>query len=387
MFTDAKRVKCCGVLLVTFCLANIVTAQAPEPIDEFVIGIAAQQQWDSNINRHADQEDSEYFTHSSVFLGLNKKLSRHQIIARVKGSSLDYTERTDLDATFYDGNANWRTNWTSRLQTDIGWLRMAYPVDQLEFTGNDIVSRDDVNARITYGSGNRLSVGAGGRQTAQRHSNEMRENMDFDEDEGFVETTYQTGSKSKLILRMRDGQRNYAQPIADDGRLLDFSYRQGELEGNWTASAKTRVMVNLAYFNRQGETNDVSGNQASLEADWAMTEKIQLNAGYSLRQPAIGEASDSPDRVHSTTLGISWQITRKLRWGGDIRHQQQRYPVTDRLGARDEELTSVSPLIIHYQLSDSFTLRLSAQWLDRQSPVLYRDYDFMQGSAGVAWHF
>jgi hypothetical protein len=378
--------KCCVCsMAVALCLIGAAAAQAE--VDEFVIGLAAQQYWDSNINRYPDQKDSEYYTQSSAFVGVNKKYGRQHIKARVKGSRLDYAERTDLDANLYDGNAHWRSNWTSRLQTDLGWVRIAYPVDQLEFQGNDVVSRDDVHAAITYGSGNRLSVAIGGRQAAQRHSNELREEMDFDEDEAFVETHYQTGNKSRLTLRGRHGQRDYAQPIAEDGRLLDYSYQQGELEGDWTTSAKTRLIANIAYFRREGETNDRSGNQVSLEANWAATEKIQFNAGYSLRQPAVGESSDSPDRVHGTTLGATWKITGKLQWGIDARHQQQRYPVTDELGARDEEVTSVSPLAINYQLSDSLTLRLDARWFDRQSPIAYRDYDFMQGSAGIAWSF
>ena len=355
--------------------------------DEFVVGISAQEYWDSNINRSADQQDSEHYTQSSAFLGVDKKYGRHHIVGRVKGSRLDYAERTELDASFYDGNASWRSDWTSRLQTEIGWVRIAYPVDQLEFSGKDIVSRDDVNASIIYGSGNRLSIGIGGRQAAQRHSNELRENMDFDEDEALAEIHYQTGSKSRLTLRGRDGQRDYAQSIAEDGRLLDFSYQQGEVEGNWASSAKTRIIANVAFFRREGETNDGTGNQASLEANWMATEKIQFEAGYTLRQPAVGESSDSPERVHGANLGATWKITEKLQWAVDFRYQHQRYPITDELGERDEEVASVSPLAINYRLSDSFTLRLDARWLDRQSPITYRDYDFMQGSAGFSWHF
>lgn len=384
MFIDGKRF---GFTMATALWITSAVAVQAEEVDEFVIGLAAQQHWDSNINRYPDQKDSEYYTQSSAFLGVNKKYGRQHVKARIKGSRLDYAERTDLDAELYDGNATWRSYWTSRLQTDVGWVRIAYPADQLEFTGNDVVSRDDIHANVVVGSGNRLSLGVGGRKAAQRHSNELRENMDFDEDEALAEVNYQTGNRSKLTLRGRNGQRDHAQPIAEDGRLLDFSYQQGEIEGNWTSSAKTRIIANVAFFRRDGETNNGTGNQASLEANWIATEKIEFNVGYSLRQPAVGESSDSPEKVHGTNLGATWKITEKLQWGMDVRYQHQRYPITDELGARDEEVTSVSPLAINYQLSDSFTLRLDARWMDRQSPIVYRDYDFMQGSAGVAWHF
>lgn len=384
MFIDGKRWAC--TIAVISCVAGAAVEVLAET-DEFVIGLAAQQHWDSNINRYPDQQDSEYYTQSSGFLGVNKKYGRQHIKARVKGSRLDYAERTDLDASFYDGNAHWRSDWTTRLQTDIGWVRIAYPVDQLEFSGKDIVSRDDAHGTITYGSGNRLSIGIGGRKAAQRHSNELREIMDFDEDEAFAEAHYQTGNRSRLTLRGRKGQRDYAQPIAEDGRLLDYSYEQGEFESDWAASAKTRVVANIAFFRRDGETNDGTGSQISLDANWAATEKMQFNAGYSLREPAVGESSDSPEKVHATQLGATWKITDKLQWGMDARYQHQSYPITDELGARDEEVISVSPLAINYQLSDSFTVRLDARWVDRQSPIPYRDYDFMQASAGVAWHF
>jgi hypothetical protein len=55
--------------------------------------------------------------------------------------------------------------------------------------------------------------------------------------------------------------------------------------------------------------------------------------------------------------------------------------------ARDEYITTLSPIALTYQFSEILKFRLSSQWVDRQSPLEYRDYDYAQASLGVALVF
>lgn len=180
--------------------------------DRFAAGIRVQEYWDSNFARAPDA-DSEHYTQSSIYTALNYKVSRQSLSARVRGVRYTYAQRDDLDADFYDGAASWRSQWSHRFKTAVTWNRTAYVVDRLEFFAQDTVARDDFNGILTYGTGNRLSFSAGARQTTQTHSNDLREGLDFDEDEVFAELAYQAGGESTLSLRLRNGEREYPNPF------------------------------------------------------------------------------------------------------------------------------------------------------------------------------
>jgi hypothetical protein len=370
-------------------LCALIAAPAVAQDDFFSIGGSVRQLWDSNYSRTPDEEeDSESITLTSAFVTLDKTLSRQRFIARWQVSQYHHADREDLDATLNEGRATWQGQWGSRLRSKLEWVRDSYPVDRLEFADKDIVRRDDVNALVTYGAGHRLTLGLGGRQTAQTHSNGLREGLDFDEDEGFAEIGYKTGIQSTLALRVRYGERTYPNeelliPFQD----LNFEYQQVEFEGTWETSAKTSLSTTLAYFNRDGVINDGSGALATLEAEWEMSEKVTFNGGYSYRQPAVGETSDSPEDTHMLYVDAKWQWTPKVNLGVGASVVEHIYDNASPGPERDETLYRVSPLRIAYEFSEQFSLRLDTAWVDRQSPLVYRDYSSAQATFGVSFRY
>src|SRR5690606_35413992 len=132
-----------------------------------------------------------------------------------------------------------------RLKTAIDWTRDAYAVDRLEFVDKDVVARNNLTAQVTLDVGKNIGITLGARDIGQTHSNELRESLDYDEEEGFAAVTYSTANKSSLSVRLREGEREYVHPEPDAPQALDFDFRQVELEGLWVLTRKTQVGFTL----------------------------------------------------------------------------------------------------------------------------------------------
>lgn len=354
--------------------------------DRFSAGIGLREYWDSNFSR-TPEADSEHYTQATLFTALNFQSSRQALSARVRGVRYTYAQREDLDTDFYDGSASWKSQWSRRLKTELSWNRMAYVVDRLEFIGQDTVARNDAEAMVTYGTGDRLSFSAGARQTAQTHSNDLRETLDFDEEEVFAELAYQASGESTLSLRLRDGVREYPNPVLSDEFIdLDFDYRQVELQGVWNASSKTSLKVNVGYIDRLGGINEGEGSLASINGVWEITEKIQFTTGYALTRPPLGEASDSPEQEDSVFLNIGWRPLARWSLYSGIKYSRQAYArneFDEFEVTRDENVYSITPLVVDYRFSKLLSVKFESRWVERESSLVVRDHSYALASLGI----
>lgn len=383
MFIDSGRIKKWAVLP---WLASLIVPAAVAAPDRFTLSLGAQENWDSNFARNVDV-DSEHYTRSVASLVFKERLSKQDLSLSVSGNRYEYAERDDLDVDFYEGNASWRSEWSPRVKTSVNWTRDAYAVDRLEFADKDVVSLDNLTGQITLGTSKHLGITLGARESAQTHSNDLREALDFDEEEWFVAGTYTTANQSSLSVRLREGERLYVHMAPDDLRILDFDYRQLEVEGNWAITRKTQLGFTLGRFKREGEINAGTGTQALVDMTWAVSEKLTLALSYSQSEPAAGETSDSPDNVRTSKFAVSWEPSSKWLVSMDAAYSEHSYLLRLALPARDETITAFSPLALTYRFSDVLSLRFDSQWVDRQSPLVYRDYDYALASLGFTLAF
>jgi len=365
-----------GMLLPMWLICSTAVAQ-----DRFTVGVGVQENWDSNFARSPDV-DSERYTQSVVSLAANQRFSKQQLALNLSGSRYEYDQREELDTDFYEGQASWRSDWNTRLKTALTWGRDAYPVDQLEFSDNDVVARDQAKAQVNLGTSKHFSIGAGVSQVQQAHSNSLRQYLEFDEDEAFVEITYKTSNDTSLSARVRDGERLYPYPDPNEPQSLDFQYQQRELEGSWAPSTKTRLTATVGQFERDGEVNEGVGTQSLLNFNWNLTQKLELILGYSYSEPAVGETSDSPEDIRAGQFKLIWEPNDKWVISMGASYTEQSYLQVVEEPARDETITSFSPLSLTYRFSELVAIRMNSQVVDRESPLLYRDYDYALGSLG-----
>jgi len=373
---------CC---LIIFCTFNVECAAAEE--EPFKATASVQRGWDSNFSR-SPQNDSEQTTISSASLNFDDTFGRQRLIAKWLGSYYQYEQHPDFDGSTNSAQIAWKGLIGSQINTDVEWLRDSYLVDRLEFFGKDIVNRDDFQAKIGYGNDHKLSFHIGGRKTNQQHSNDTRISLDFDEEEAFVDAGYQTNNKSSLFIRFRSGDRIYLNPPIDIGsHALDFDYDQIELEGTFVISPKTNISAVVASFKRKGMLNEASGYLTTLSADWQASEKTQFNVGYSFREPAIGETSDSPSQVQNVFASVAWQYSAKISIGSILHYSWSDYENASPELIRREYLYNFSPLTISYSSGRHWLIRLDSGWRKNESPLAYRNYVSRQISLGLSFNY
>ncbi|RYE55733.1 MAG: hypothetical protein EOP48_09570 [Sphingobacteriales bacterium] len=354
--------------------------------DVLNLDLSTQHLWDDNFSR-SPEPISEEITTSSAGLLFNKKIQKQKFHLSWRAVDYTYAEREDLDAVTQEGAFKWLGQWGERIHTGVEWTRGAHIVDRLEFIDKDIVVREDAKAMIGYGSGDRLTISIGARQTNQKHWNDLREDLDFDEEEAFIETTYKTALKSTFTLRLKSGERVYPIISLTNPRNLDYTYDQVELDSNWVLSPKTSISGLIAYYVREGEINDGNGGLVDLGFNWSPSEKLLIFTRLEYKQPAVGEIADAPSEIKTGLAGIDWQITEKVKLGTDVRYSHQTYDQLSIGTERIEKLTNYSPLAMSYSPWPSLKIRVDTALVENQSPLYHRDFKSKQVSLGINWRF
>lgn len=378
--------KCCYVLP-AFLSASLLLAKSAQAEQQLITaGISLQQYWDDNFSRTREGV-REQITLSSASVALTKKLSRQEFSAHWKGTDYRHELREDLDTQIQVGEFSWDGQWGDKWHSELLLLRDAYAVDRLEFFDKDVVKKDDAIVKIGYGD--QLSLYIGARHSKQHHSAAVREGLDYDEEEVFAEARYQTAQQSSLIARYKMGERQYPNLVTHDEVEadvalgdLDFDYQQVEFESIIQLTPKTQFNSLLAYFAREGLLNDDHGALATVDVAWVPTTKLQLKTGYLLKQPAVGEFSDSPSEVDRVFLSSEWQMTYKIRLSMTAYYEEQQFDGV-LSPERKEQVSVISPLNITFNYSENISLRLNSEWEDRESLLPYRDYTSLQGRLGV----
>src|SRR5690606_7909456 len=150
---------------------------------------------------------------------------------------------------------------------------------------------------------------------------------------------------------------------------------------------KTQVGFTIGRFKREGDVNEGTGTQALIELGWAISEKLKLTLSYSQSEPAVGETSDSPSDVRTGKALLTWEPSSKWQFSMAASHSNLSYLARPTTPARDEKITSISPLVMTYRFSDRLNFRIDSQWVDRESPLLYRDYDYALATVGFNFSF
>lgn len=381
-------------LILLGCVLSAPLVQADD--DFWHASAGAREVWDSNFSRKPIADEEEVL-HSTASVSVRETFGRQLLTANWQVHKYDYQTYTDFNGTTHSGDINWKGELGSQLNTQLSLSRDSYMVDRFEFFGNDRVDRDELNGRLGFGNNQRLTFHIGGRETHQRHSNGLREGLDYDEQEGFVDIGYQTSSRSTVTLRARSGNRSYINdpfasdlldpatqlPPSDQKRDLDFDYNQAELETEWVLSPKTRVSFTLARYKREGDLNEATGSLATLEGKWQVTEKMGFTGGYSYREPALGESSDSPAKIQESFVALQWDVSHRLSIASNWRYSLRRYESLNANLVRDEHLYIFLPLSISYNIGDHWQIRADSGWRKNESPLEQRQYTSRTASLGI----
>lgn len=106
--------------LICLCLLGRGVHAEPTP---FRLGAAIGYDSDDNLFRAPEgQEVSDRFTTLSVFGGVDQKIERQRLLAKLKASRVLYQDRNDLDHTAGDANLRWMGETVGAVSWDLAYV-------------------------------------------------------------------------------------------------------------------------------------------------------------------------------------------------------------------------------------------------------------------------
>lgn len=355
-------------------MASLVSPRLAAQDAGFSAGLELAGLWDSNFSRSSSAEE-ERITRAALNLKLSNTFSKQKLSVALRFNQYDYQHNESLNDDFLTGRFEWKGQVASKLLLDLNANRDAYIVDPLEFTGPDTVTKDDVIARVGFGSRNKLSIFVGGRDTQQGHSASVRQFLNFDEQELFLQAQLHTAGNWTHLLSVHEGERLYENTLDTPPRDLDFDYRQYAYEVSWQTSDINQLTLGVAQFERDGELNSDTGTLLNAVWDWQVSPKVSLQLGYVLKQPALGEEVYSLIKEKNSSVIVAWQVTEQWRFETAASHSDQTYRVLDSIDERQETYMRWRPLAIIFERAERFDVRLDTELYERDSSEIFRDYD------------
>jgi hypothetical protein len=329
---------------------------------------------DSNFSR-TNVMQGETISTAVLSFNLEQSFSKQQVKAALIFNNLYYENNEALDSSYETGEFVWQGRFGRKMIFDVIAKRNAYAVDQLEFKGKDVVSKNELVSRAGYGSREKLSLWIGGSSIEQEHSAFEREVLNFEQEALFIEMIVHSSGGVEHHVALTKGDRIYQTGMNTVGDVIDFDYRQYSDDLTWVLADSHQFTLGVAQFERFGQLNSDTGNLWNGRWVWHSRPKLSLHAGFELNQPALGEEMESPSEIRDTTLGLRWQVSERWFLATDFLHSDQTYITQSTYIQRTEIWQRWRPFIIGYSLPGWFSARLDTEFYERQSDSMSREYE------------
>jgi exopolysaccharide biosynthesis operon protein EpsL len=334
-FTNINRRKALKKLSIrsTATLAALImlapAAFAQESLTEEGLHLTARLgvEHDSNVLRTPANEVSDTAWTAGVGVRYDKQFSLQHLHANVDWDTWRYSDHDELNFNTLNYDAAWDWSITPRFHGTVSADRRQYrevTTDPVTFT-NRVGRRTERNelAEAGFGLNGPWRVTAG----VSHYRTESTEpgSWDASPDITFAQAGvgYEAASGSTVNFRYKRGHGSYNDPTFTAFTALDSDFRdtEEELTVRWLLTGKTTVDGRIAHVSRRHANApqlDFSGMAGSLHANWNVTPKTRVVAGWDRDISATG----LPDGGHVSSdrffIAPVWQATYKtsfsLRW-------------------------------------------------------------------------
>ena len=364
----------------TLTLATLImlapAAFAQESLQEegLHFGARAGVEHDSNVLRTSTNEVSGTVLTAGVGLRYQKQFSLQKIHADVDFDTYRYNSHSDLNYNTLNYDLGWDWSITPQFHGTLSADRRQFrevTTDPVAPFANHIGRRTERNelAEGGFGFAGPWRVLAG----VSHYKSESTEPGSWDASPditwGQVGVGYEAATGSNVNFRYKRGHGDYNDPLTAFTALnSDFRDTEEEVTARWVLTGKTTVDGRIAHVQRRhssSPTLDFSGMAGSLNANWDITSKTALRAGYQHDISASGlptgghvesdrffvspvwhatfktsfnlrvdhtsrEWKDAgaafpggrTDKVDSLQAGVDWNALRTVTVGGYVRHEK-----------------------------------------------------------------
>lgn len=257
------------------------------PTLQFRVGQSVMR--DDNVFRSPEATKlSDTYGMTTLGVKLDKRYSLQRIELDLYAQDYQYQDFSELDFTALNYNAAWRWSVTPKLRGNL-------TADRREFVDNaaDVVlgpgGIGTVNRRTesALGLDAEYEVGAAWRALAgvfQRDLENTRSTAEADSTVtgGEVGARYVFSSGNSLAYRFRSGDGEY-KGQSGVGLPQDFTDNEHEVRFEWAPTGQSSLQARLGQLDREHKAapdRDFSGMTARVNANWVLTGKTQIDAGW-----------------------------------------------------------------------------------------------------------
>ncbi|GIZ52501.1 hypothetical protein NCCP691_25150 [Noviherbaspirillum aridicola] len=262
-------------------------------------------------------------------IDLDWKLSRQTLSARIAASTTKYSRLSALDHDGKDLLAKWGWEFGDYVSGNLG---ASYVESLSTFTDFHQYARSlRTQRRDFFDAAWRLHPSW--RVTGQVARRDLDYRLESQSGADRIETQYQAGidyvsrAGNSVGVLWRRGKNEY-QTVRAGSPLRDFRQQDMLLRAEWRAAGKTHLTVSAGRSQRQYDSlsnKNYSGASARVEADWAVSGKLLLNAAI---WREIGSVEDLLVN-HSVNRGMSfspqWLVSEKVTLRGEVRYERRRF--------------------------------------------------------------
>ncbi|MES2716490.1 MAG: hypothetical protein V4795_12035 [Pseudomonadota bacterium] len=366
-------------------VALLGTGSALAQSSPYYIGVAQSLGHESNLYRVGGgvglplgaQSKSDTISSTSLVAGVDQTWGRQRLSGSGSLRADRYARNDQLDNNGYGLNLglDWAT--VQRLSGRLGVsldrsLRSFDPADQNAQAGEgNIVDNNLLSATVRLGVVTRLTAEATASRRSVRYSADGYSGSEYDQGTGSLGVRYRLGGATAVGLAWRQSSVKFTTAVSNYKRrdvdltgnwdpsgltsfyarishtstdhpqrpARDFSGVTAELRGSTQVSGKVKLSTRLSRdLGQSTSTFDFLGLRDNeeflrvgttlrLDADYALSAKITLNAGVSHARRSFdvaGAGFVGSDRTSTLALGARWLPTRAIQVGCNLSHEDRR---------------------------------------------------------------
>ena len=355
---------------------------------------------DDNLVRLSDSTDAQTVLGTSArsdniwrygaSLDANIPISRQNILVNARIEQRDYNRFDALDHTAYKVGAGW--NWTvgNDWSGDVGYLRDHYlsSLADIQRQVKDMIDLDNFYANVGYRIDARWRVRGGLDFRRYDHSDSSQTALDNRTSSFVVGADYLTPSNNSIGAQFRYTKGNYpnqqAVAVGAGSVPVDNEYKEYETSAvaRWIVTGKSTFTGRAGYTKREHEQvsqRDFSGFTGRLGYDWFVANKTLLNFQLYREIGSYVDTQASYVVNQGGSFGPAWAPTEKLIFQGRLVYEKRDYkgdPGFVASGTSREDTFRGLRLSGGWAPRRNVEIVISADYGDRSSNVVGRDYDF-----------
>lgn len=358
---------------------------------------------DSNVFRLSDSSPtpgprSDYVYRAGAGVRAEIPSGRQRFVLEARAQVHEYNRFNLLDHTSYGVGGTWRWEIGNQWSGEAGIARRKFlgSLDNIQAPLKDMITEDRAFVTAGYLVTPRWRVRGGLEWLKWDRDDPVRTELNARIFGGTVGLDYVTPANNSVGGQVKVSEGEYPNQEAVGGSLVVNDYREIEasLVTHWIITGKSTLDARAGYTRREHDQlpqRDFDGFTGRVNLDWFIAAKTLLNFAVWREIQSTDDASASYVLSQGWGLGPAWAPTVKLVF-------QARYLREDREFKGDPGLVLVGGVpredsFDGFSITAGYTpvrnvhLSVGAEWGDRTSNVVGRDFDYRLISANARIRF